>query len=109
MAHPECRPEVLALADAVVSTSGMLRYAGTSDKQAFLVGTEIGLLHPLRKACPDKSFYPVQDTMLCPDMKKITLQDVWASLETMQGQVKVPEDIRQPALQAVQRMVDLSQ
>jgi len=108
MAHPECRPEVLALADVIVSTSGMIRHAHTSEQLTFLVGTEKGLLYPLQQASPDKTFYPVLDTMLCPDMKKITLEDVFKSLEAMQGQVKVPEDIRLPALQAVQRMVDLS-
>ncbi len=108
MAHPECRPEVLALADVIVSTSGMIRHASMSEQRTFLVGTEKGLLYPLQQANPDKKFYPVLDTMLCPDMKKITLEDVFKSLDAMQGQVKVPEDIRQPALQAVQRMVDLS-
>jgi quinolinate synthase len=108
MAHPECRPEVLALADVIVSTSGMIRHASASDDQAFLVGTEIGLIYPLQQANPGKSFYPVLDTMMCPDMKKITLEDVFNCLESMQGQVTVPEDIRQSALQAVQRMVDLS-
>jgi quinolinate synthase len=108
MAHPECRPEVLALADVVVSTSGMIRYAETSAKKTFLVGTENGLLHPLRKANPGKTFYPVLEAMVCPDMKKITLEDVFNSLESMQGEVKVPESVRLPAYQAVQRMVDLS-
>jgi quinolinate synthase len=108
MAHPECRPEVLALADVVVSTSGMLRHAETSEKITFLVGTENGLLYPLQQANPDKTFYPVLDTMLCQDMKKISPKDVFNCLESMQGQVKVPEAIRLPALQAVQRMVDLS-
>jgi quinolinate synthase len=107
MAHPECRPEVLALADVIVSTSGMIRHASTSKQTTFLVGTENGLLYPLQQANPDKRFYPVVDTMLCPDMKKITQEDVFKSLEAMQGQVKVPEDIRQPALQAVQRMIAL--
>ena len=108
MAHPECRPEVLALADVIVSTSGMIRHASASDDQTFLIGTEIVLIYPLQQANPGKTFYPVLDSMLCPDMKKITLEDVFNCLESMQGQVTVPEDIRQPALQAVQRMVDLS-
>jgi quinolinate synthase len=108
MAHPECRPEVLALADVIVSTSGMLRHAGSSDAQTFLVGTENGLIYPLQQANPDKTFYPLSEAMLCPDMKKITIEDVFKCLESMQGQVSVPEDVRRPALQAVQRMVDLS-
>ncbi len=108
MAHPECRPEVLELADAVASTSGMLKYAAESDSLSFIVGTEIGMLYPLKKANPGKEFYPASKDMLCGDMKKISLNDIVKSLETMEGEVKVPEDIRLPALKAVQRMVDLS-
>lgn len=108
VAHPECRPEVLSLADNVLSTSGMIRYAQKSKSNAFIVGTEVGLLYPLKKANPDKDFYPASIAMECPDMKKITLPDVARSLEFMEGQVKVPENIQRPALIAVQRMLDLS-
>ena len=108
VAHPECRPEVLSLADNVLSTSGMIRYARKSKSNAFIVGTEVGHLYPLKKANPDKDFYPASMAMECPDMKKITLPDVARSLEFMEGQVKVPENIQRPALIAVQRMVDLS-
>ena len=68
MAHPECRPDVLELADVVVSTSGMIRHAAASANQSFIVGTEIGLLHPLQKANPEKSFFPASEKMLCSDM-----------------------------------------
>ena len=108
MAHPECRPEILELADEIASTSGMIRHAQASDAKAFIIGTELGLLHPLKKACPDKQFYPASEKMICKNMKKISLADIIRSLENMEGEVKVPEDIRQPALKAVQRMVDLS-
>jgi len=108
MAHPECRPEILELADAIASTSGMIRYASESDSLSFIVGTEIGMLYPLKKANPDKEFYPASKKMLCDDMKKISLDDIVRSLETMEGEVKVPENIRLPALKAVQRMIDLS-
>ena len=108
MAHPECRPEVLKLADNVLSTSGMIRYARKSKSSAFIVGTEVGLLYSLKKAIPNKDFYPVSKTMECPDMKKITLDDIIRSLEFMEGEVKVPENIRRPALKAVQMMIDLS-
>jgi quinolinate synthase len=108
MAHPECRPEVLELADAVLSTSGMIRYATAFERTSFIVGTEIGLLYPLKKANPDKNFYPASMSMLCGEMKKITLEDIARSLEHMDGQVKVPETVRVPALKAVQRMLDLS-
>ena len=108
MAHPECRPEVLSLADNVFSTSGMIRFARESKNRIFIVGTEVGLLYPLKKATPEKDFYPASNAMECPDMKKITLDDIIRSLEFMEGEVKVPENIRRPALKAVQMMIDLS-
>ena len=107
MAHPECRAEVLNLADMIASTSGMIRIAKESDRTSFIVGTETGLLYPLKKANPDKIFYPASTAMECLDMKKITLADVLDSLENLTGEVKVPEDIRVPALASVQRMIEL--
>jgi len=105
MAHPECRKEILDIADVVTSTSGMLRVARESEHTSFIVGTEVGLLYPLQKANPDKNFYPASAAMECRDMKKITLEDVAESLEHLTGKVKVPEDIRIPALQSVERMI----
>ena len=108
VAHPECRPEVVEIADAALSTSGMIRFAAESDATEFIVGTEIGLLYPLAQKIPGKTFYPASDKMVCPDMKKITLQDISVCLENLSGQVRVPEEIRIPALAAVSRMIDLS-
>ncbi len=108
MAHPECPPDIIDMADVALSTSGMIRYAMESKSRSFIVGTEIGLLYPLKKANPDKFFYPASLNMECSDMKKITLEDIVRSLEFMEGEVKVPEDIQRPALKAVQRMIDLS-
>ncbi|QTA81827.1 Quinolinate synthase [Desulfonema limicola] len=105
MAHPECRPEILELADRVASTSGMIRFAKESKHKSFIVGTEIGLLYPLKKANPDKEFFPASQTMECPDMKKISLEDIARCIEFMEGEVKVSEDIRVPALRAVERMI----
>ncbi|MEJ2098081.1 MAG: quinolinate synthase NadA [Deltaproteobacteria bacterium] len=107
MAHPECRPDVLELADRVVSTSGMIRHASASKNYSFIVGTEVGLLHPLQKANPDKAFFPASEKMICGDMKKITPSDVLRCLETMEGEVCVPEAIRVKAFKAVQRMISL--
>ncbi|MFZ5562742.1 MAG: quinolinate synthase NadA [Thermodesulfobacteriota bacterium] len=107
MAHPECRPEVTALADVVLSTSGMLRHAQESDRAAFIVATENGILYPLKKACPGKQFYCASEAMECPDMKKIGLADVAACLESLTPEVKVPADIQQKALAAVQRMLKI--
>ncbi len=108
MAHPECRPEVLELADVIASTSGMIRHAKASDAKSFIVGTELGLLHPLKKANPGKQFFAASEKMICKNMKKITLDDILSSLKNMQGEVKVSEDIREPALRAVQRMIAVS-
>ncbi len=105
MAHPECRKTVLDMADEILSTSGMIRYARASSNRSFIAGTEVGLLYPLKKACPDKEFYPASEKMFCPNMKKISLEDVLRSLETLEGQVTVPESVRVPALRAVERMI----
>jgi quinolinate synthase len=107
LVHPECRPEVVALADVVASTSGMLRHASQAEENEFIIGTELGLIHSLQKANPDKKFYPASQRLLCDNMKRIGLQDVLHSLQTLQPQVKVPEEIRVPALRAVERMIAL--
>jgi quinolinate synthase len=105
LAHPECRPEILELADVIASTSGMLRHVSQAPEKEFIVGTEQGLIYPMQKAKPDKQFYPASPKMICKNMKKIRLEDVRRSLEEMRGEVKVPEAIRVPALKAVERMI----
>jgi quinolinate synthase len=107
MAHPECPPEVLALADEIQSTSGMIRFAGESVQTEFILGTENGLLYPISKAHPKKKFHAASEKMICPDMKKITLKNLFDCLETLSGRITVAEDIRKRALGAVQRMVEL--
>ncbi|MCP4723173.1 MAG: quinolinate synthase NadA, partial [Desulfobacteraceae bacterium] len=107
IAHPECPPQILELADSIQSTSGMIRFAGESDKEQFILGTENGLLHPISKAYPNKKFYAASDKMYCIDMKKITLEHVLDSLENLTGEIKVPEDIRVAALGSVQKMIAL--
>lgn len=107
MAHPECRLEVLELADHVTSTSGMLRFAKASDAKEFIVGTETGLMHRLKKENPDKIFYPLRRDMICPNMKKTTLNSVLAALKEIKNVIKVPEDIRIPAKMALDRMLAL--
>ncbi|CAN2039145.1 Quinolinate synthase [Candidatus Magnetomoraceae bacterium gMMP-15] len=105
LAHPECRMKVLNMADAILSTSGMLKFVKESSHNSFIIGTEIGLLYPLKKANPDKSFYPASFTMECKDMKKININDIASCLENMQPQIKVPENIQKQALNAVKRML----
>jgi quinolinate synthase len=107
LAHPECPLDVLVLADHVTSTSGMLRYAGASDAEEFVIGTEIDLLHRLRKDNPDKRFYPLRPDMVCPNMKKTSLKTLLNALERMEHVVQVPESVRVPAKTAVDRMLAL--
>ena len=107
MAHPECRPEVLELADKIFSTSGMLSYARTSDAQSFIVGTEEGLLYPMRRDNPGKKFYLAWEGLICEDMKRTHLPDVLRALENMEHIIKVPEVIRIPAFKAVQKMLEI--
>jgi quinolinate synthase len=108
LAHPECRMEVLDMADHVTSTSGMIRYAQSSDAREFIVGTEIGLLYRLNKENPDKVFHPLRKDMICPNMKKTTLASIVRALETMSNIVKVPEEIRVPAKRSLDRMLEIS-
>lgn len=105
--HPECRPEVIALADEVLSTGGMIRYARRGDVKEMIVGTEIGIIHRLRKENPGKRFIPVSEQAVCPNMKFITLEKVLWSLQEMQPEVKVPEGIRLRAKRAVDRMLEV--
>jgi len=105
LVHPECRPEVIALADAALSTSQMLRYVKASSHSSFIIGTEEGLLHGLRKENPDKSFYLVTNSQICTDMKKTTLEKVAQIMELKQNIVTVPEGIRLKAKQAIDRML----
>lgn len=107
LAHPECRPEVLALADEVLSTSGMLRRAAASDATEFIIVTEEGLLHGLQKAAPGKRFYTLDPCPTCPNMKKTTLPTVLAALDALEPRIEVPEDVRARALAAVERMIQV--
>ena len=107
LAHPECRMEVLDKADHVTSTSGMLRYARESDATQFIIGTETGLMHGLRKDNPDKTFYPLRKDMVCPNMKRTSLNSVLHCLESETYKIKVPEEIRVPAKRALDRMLNV--
>jgi len=105
LVHPECRPEVTDLADAVLSTGGIIRYARETDAKEIIIGTEIGIIHRLRKENPDKMFIPATEQAVCPRMKLVTLETVVWSLENMKYPVVVPEDIRKKAKAAVDRML----
>ena len=105
--HPECRPEAKAAADEVLSTGGMMRFARETKAKTIIIGTETGIIYRLQKENPDKKFIAVSDKVICPNMKRTTLEKVLWSLQEMEHRITVPEDIRRRALRAVQRMLDL--
>jgi len=107
IAHPECRGEVLLLADHIRSTSGMLTAACQSPAAEFIVATESGMLYPLSKAAPEKTFFSPAVEPLCPNMKLTTLSKVLWALQTLEPTVTVPEEIRRRALSSVERMLAL--
>ena len=105
--HPECTPEVIALADEVLSTSGMCKYAQKDEVREMVVGTEIGIIHRLNKENPGKKFIPISEQAICPNMKSITLEKVLWSLQEMSPEVKVSEEIRLRAKAAVDKMLQV--
>lgn len=105
--HPECKPGVIALADAVLSTSGIVRFARRDDVREMIVGTELGIIYRLKKENPGKRFIPVSEQAVCPNMKLITLEKILWSLEEMTPEVKVSEEMRLRAKAAVDRMLEI--
>ena len=105
LVHPECRPEVIALADAALSTSQMLSYAKASSAKSFIIGTEKGILYRLRNENPEKSFYLISRGQVCADMKKTTLETLARTMELRQNIVTIPEQIRLKAKQAIDCML----
>jgi quinolinate synthase len=105
MVHPECRPDVVDLGDAVLSTSQMLAFAAQNPASEFIVITESGLVHALQKAAPGKLFHEIAPRMLCPNMKLTTLSKLADALELGQYAVEVPDAVAQRARAAVERMV----
>jgi quinolinate synthase len=105
LAHPECRRDVLALADAVLSTSGMVKYARESSEREFLIVTECGLSDRLLLEVPDKKFY--KSCKLCAYMKMITLEGTRDALRDLTPEITLPEDVRVRAAAALERMLEL--
>ncbi|MCK5181044.1 MAG: quinolinate synthase NadA [Dehalococcoidia bacterium] len=105
--HPECTPEVIALTDEVLSTSGMCKYAGRDEVREMVVGTEIGIIHRLKKENPGKKVIPISEQAICPNMKLTTLEKVLWSLEEIEPEVKVAEPIRFKAKAAVDKMLKI--
>lgn len=108
LVHPECRPEVCNLADYIGSTRGIIEFASNNPAKEYIIGTELGIFHPLKKNNPDKDFFPASENMICKDMKLITLEKVLHSLKKIEPRVIVPEDIRKKSLKALNRMIEIS-
>jgi quinolinate synthase len=104
--HPECRPEVIDLADAVKSTEGMIKFVRTSDRHEFIIGTEKELIYRLKKENPNKSFYAIPGAV-CPTMKMITMKSVIRALETLQPTVEIDPEIMEKARIPLERMMDI--
>ncbi|MEA1939237.1 MAG: quinolinate synthase NadA [Candidatus Caldatribacteriota bacterium] len=108
LVHPECRPEVCDLADYIGSTKGIIDFVQTNPAKEYIIGTELGILYPLRKNNPDKQFFPASEKMICKDMKLITLEKIIYSLKNLEPQITIPKNIREKALIALNRMLEIS-
>jgi quinolinate synthase len=105
LVHPECRPEVIDLADAVFSTSGMIHHACAGKQDGYIIGTEVGILHRMRKLCPEKQYYPLSSYAVCENMKKTTLELLYRALESMSPVITVEEPVASRARAAIERML----
>lgn len=106
MAHPECTEPVKDLADQILSTGGMLKFAANSNAKAFIIATEIGIIHALKKQNHQAQFIPASSRAVCPNMKRITLEKILWALEDMQYEITVPDHITEKAKKALDRMVE---
>jgi len=107
MAHPECTEPVKQFSDQIFSTGQMLKFTKTSDAKQFIIATEIGMIHALKKQNPQAEFIAASDRAICPNMKKITLDKIIGSLQDLQYKVMVSEEIRTKAKKAIDRMVEI--
>lgn len=107
LAHPECRGDVIELADEVLSTEGMIKFANKTSAQKIITGTESGLIYRLKKENPGKEFMPVSERALCPNMKLTTLEKLLWSLEDMKHEIILPEEVLRDAKKCVDRMVEI--
>ncbi|MGA9099388.1 MAG: quinolinate synthase NadA [Methanotrichaceae archaeon] len=105
LVHPECKPEVIDLADYVYSTSGMGRHAKASKSKEFIIGTEVGMIYRLKKDNPEKEFYPLSENAVCQNMKKTSLDKVLKALQRLEPRVTVPEEIADRARKSIEGML----
>jgi len=106
MVHPECKSDVIDIADFVCSTNGMVKHVRESKAKEFIVGTEKGLCYRLRKENPDKRFYEI-DIAVCPDMKKITLEKILASMENLEPRVELSSNVMEMAKKPLDKMLEI--
>lgn len=104
LVHPECSPDVIDIADHVYSTEGMARHCSSSVSKEFIIGTEEGLVHRLKKENPGKIFYAIKNA-LCPNMKKITLENTLEALKTLEPRLVLPKKVIERARAPLDRMV----
>ena len=107
LVHPECAKDIRDAADARLSTGGMCRFARESSAPEIIVGTEVGILHRLRQESPGKRFYPVSERLVCPNMKKTTLENLMESLREMKTRVTVDAAVACRAKRAIDAMLAL--
>lgn len=108
LVHPECRPEVVAQADYVGSTTGIMKYARNSDAKEFIIGTENSIVEHLQFECPDKQFYPLSVALTCMNMRVTTLMDVYNVLRGVGGEeIELSDDIIKGAKKCIDRMIEL--
>lgn len=107
LVHPECKPEIVALADFVGSTKQIIDYATASKADKFIIGTEMGVLYKLKRDNPGKKFYLMSPGLVCPNMKKTSLQSVYDSLKEMKHRIELEEGIRIKARRSLDRMLEI--
>ena len=105
--HPECRSEILELADYIGSTSGIIDYATQSDAEEFIICTEMGILYELEQKNPNKRFYFVEQYQLCSNMKRITLEKVYDALYDLKYEVEIEDELLSKANEPLRRMLEL--
>lgn len=108
LVHPECSEAVTKLADYIGSTTGIIKYAASSDKKEFIIGTEIGVRYELEKQNPDKKFYFTKNPPICHDMKKITLEKILHVLKTGENAASVSMEQAEAAKATLNRMLELA-
>jgi quinolinate synthase len=108
LVHPECTPDVIAMANKVLSTGGMVKYVKESSAEEFIIGTEIGLLYRLQKENPNKRFFPASQLADCPNMKLTNLEKILWSLEDMVYRITVPSELAQRAKKCIDRMLEIT-